>query len=144
MMSGFKKPSTFWKCTFMATSRKAKFKMANKLPLKGNCSFSVDQKWKREDRKQKLKCAWGGGEGLQEVRPLQLKGFDSSPPCALGGRWSVKLRSCQGPCALASLFYAVIYWPALAATIYHTELAVTDENDPLEKLSHLSLSQAVN
>lgn len=36
---------------------------------------------------------------------------------------------------LASLFYA-----ALAPTIYHMELAVTDENDLLEKLSHLSLS----
>lgn len=45
---------------------------------------------------------------------------------------------------LASLFYAVIYCPALALTIYHTELAVTDENDLLEKLSHLSLSQPVN
>lgn len=45
---------------------------------------------------------------------------------------------------LASLFYAVIYCPALAPTIYHTELAVTDENDLLEKLSHLSLSQPVN
>lgn len=41
---------------------------------------------------------------------------------------------------LASLFYALIYCPALAPTIYHTELAVTDENDLLEKLSHLSLS----
>ncbi len=45
---------------------------------------------------------------------------------------------------LASLFYAVIYCPALAPTIYHMELAVTDENDLLEKLSHLSLSQPVN
>lgn len=43
-----------------------------------------------------------------------------------------------------SLFYAVIYCPALPPTIYHTELAVTDENDLLEKLSHLSLSQPVN
>lgn len=34
--------------------------------------------------------------------------------------------------------------PALTPMIYHTELAVTDENDPLEKLSHLSLSQSVN
>lgn len=59
-------------------------------------------------------------------------------------RWAMICKATLRWGTLASLFYAVIYCPALAPTIYHTELAVTDENDPLEKLSHLSLSQPVN
>lgn len=59
-------------------------------------------------------------------------------------RWAMICKATLHWGTLASLFYAVIYCPALAPTIYHTELAVTDENDLLEKLSHLSLSQPVN
>lgn len=59
-------------------------------------------------------------------------------------RWVMICKAVLRWGSLASLFYAVIYCPALPPMIYHTELAVTDENDLLEKLSHLSLSQPVN
>ncbi len=88
----------------------------------------------RDDGRGGVEEGWEGGTTTNGIWLLTHMCIRWAMICKAALRWGT----------LASLFYAVIYCPALAPTIYHMELAVTDENDLLEKLSHLSLSQPVN